>query len=1612
MKSKAILMALLAFAFQAQAVPVTRTQASVAARTWASKGTAFGQAVQAVVEQTSEHAATNGATFYSVLLRGGGTVIVSGDTDEEPIVAFTPERVDLRSLDQKSPLWDLLNTRFVPRQGQVRQVAPSSPARLLGAAASSVAAGTDMPEPETPAQLRWAKLLEGSSPRRLLGAVEPVTSNDYASVFEDLRVDALLKTKWGQSTMAYASSEESKGGYADCFNLKTPGNCVCGCVATAFAQLMRYHCWPVEAVEGFEGKCKVQGEDQKLTFDGGAFDWANMPETILSADETEREAQCEAIGTLTYACGVAVNMMYDDPDGSGSGAQTKDVVPALTEKFGYANAKWLAREDYLTNDEATREQYVYTSLDAGFPVIFSIRGPLGGHAVVGDGYGYSSISGERTPYIHLNMGWTGANDWWYCFPNIDVGSNPESFSGFDQIQGVAYNVFTNETGKIVSGRVLDRDGVTPVSGALVTVIVDGETRQTVTSPYGVYAFVLANGEYDIEASSAESVGTVGVTVGFSGNTWGNDIVMGPPSVEVAGRLYSSLNGALREAVDGDVVRILLPTELRRSCIIDRNISFVATNDMAAAAPIVRLDGATLSVTNGVAFFSNVVFQAEASTPVLVRKPGQVRVAGAVAFDDLTSGVPGIVTDDPSCFVLAGELDGGITVECETATENDDPFGCYDCAESVAEVSARRLVSTNGTGRAGAARPGGILRWEDDAVIDPLAAVAYVDGRGVAANVYYRSLDKLLDEHKENVRVMITRAGTVLERTHALSGESEVVGADGVTRVVVTAATGLTVSGGDSLSVSGLAFEGFKGNGLLVADGVGTKLNVSESVFSDIEGTNFHSGAVSALRGASLTVSGAVFSNCRATGRHLERRGLLEREVPGNSFGGAVYVAEGGSLSLQGVDAPISVTGCLASAGGGGIYVKASKSSPSKVTIAGNVKVSGNTSGTTGLPDDINLNSGLGSVSLTCQVSDFASGRRSIGLAQGVKDDVFGTYATDVEPTAAELLKVRQAFFVSINESLSAETDGVNLVWSDVLDTTVPQAESVCSLSVSGGAPAYYATLADAVRAADGDAVITLTEDVSFDEDLEIGNAVRIVSGVGGPFAVSRGGNAKIRVIAGGALTLGDVRFDGCAGKENTSGLFLVDGGSLKLSEGAVVCNVKGSDDRCSSAISVFNRGSFTMESGALIQGCRNEFLDIGTAGSYGGALKVEDHSTAWLNGGEISDCSAWWAGGVFVGTYSTVYLSGNMTIDGNWTLDDFGPDNLSVADDSQLILAGDDFTGQVGFNEGYQADEVVFGQVDDGFGGADLQAAAHLFTHDFTGDVGMAVTDGERTLLVWSSALDKNGEYTDEEGTIFSLVEGEEVAIDEPTFTQASYVYDGTEQVAIEESLGYELVSGTSGTDAGEYTAVVRLRAGYAWSSDLEGDWTGDWAIGKASYNMSGVSFEDATYAYDQGKTFRLDVTGELPEGVTVSYENNDQWQVGAYVVTANFAGDADNFKPIPPMSATLTIDGETPPPPPPPGPTVVTNTPDPIAFQSISSVDADTWTLVVTNRVPYCNYRILYTDDLTKGFVNTGAWEQAIGTADEVRVWTTNVVTGGGQWYWKAEATEGTNVVIGVEGD
>ena len=84
---------------------------------------------------------------------------------------------------------------------------------------------------------------------------------------------------------------------------------------------------------------------------------------------------------------------------------------------------------------------------------------------------------------------------------------------------------------------------------------------------------------------------------------------------------------------------------------------------------------------------------------------------------------------------------------------------------------------------------------------------------------------------------------------------------------------------------------------------------------------------------------------------------------------------------------------------------------------------------------------------------------------------------------------------------------------------------------------------------------------------------------------------------------------------------------------------------------------------------------------------------------------------------------------------------------------------------------------------------------------------------------------------------------------------------------------------------------------------------------------------------------------------------------------------------------------------------PAPIAFKAIERVSETEWTLVVTDRVEYCNYRLIWTDDLSKGFTTTGGWEHAVGEAAEP-TWTTNVITTGGAWFWRAEGADGTNMV------
>ena len=78
-------------------------------------------------------------------------------------------------------------------------------------------------------------------------------------------------------------------------------------------------------------------------------------------------------------------------------------------------------------------------------------------------------------------------------------------------------------------------------------------------------------------------------------------------------------------------------------------------------------------------------------------------------------------------------------------------------------------------------------------------------------------------------------------------------------------------------------------------------------------------------------------------------------------------------------------------------------------------------------------------------------------------------------------------------------------------------------------------------------------------------------------------------------------------------------------------------------------------------------------------------------------------------------------------------------------------------------------------------------------------------------------------------------------------------------------------------------------------------SVTKEYYDMSGVSFNGASYVYD-GEEHSLSIEGTLPDGVSVMYLNNNKVNAGTYEVTAKFTGDTKNYHPIEDMKATLTI--------------------------------------------------------------------------------------------------------------
>lgn len=210
-------------------------------------------------------------------------------------------------------------------------------------------------------------------------------------------VEPLCTTKWNQSWPYNYYCPEQSASWA------SNGHVVVGCVATAMAQIMRYWAHPTTGTGSHT--YQPQGYPvQTVNFGATTYDWANMPDEI---DSSSPVVEQQAVGLLGYHCGVAVDMMYD-LNGSGSGAYTEDVPPAIQAYFGYAPSS-VSYRDYST----TWEKDLKDCFDRGIPVYYAGVDEEGyGHAFVCDGY-------DDNDLFHFNFGWGGSGDGYFTTSAMD-----------------------------------------------------------------------------------------------------------------------------------------------------------------------------------------------------------------------------------------------------------------------------------------------------------------------------------------------------------------------------------------------------------------------------------------------------------------------------------------------------------------------------------------------------------------------------------------------------------------------------------------------------------------------------------------------------------------------------------------------------------------------------------------------------------------------------------------------------------------------------------------------------------------------------------------------------------------------------------------------------------------------------------------------------------------------------------------------------------------------------------------------------------------------------------------------------------------------------------------
>ncbi|MDR2499328.1 MAG: thiol protease/hemagglutinin PrtT [Tannerellaceae bacterium] len=373
----------LAIALPAEAKEINKTQAMAVAHAFSTTNldripVADDPVYTALTSDAALRSDGGRALFYAYNLKGGGFVIVSADTRAHPVLAYSAEgEFSANEMPASMQVW---------LKNYEREIAHAI------AQTSS---------PEDGAQKEW-DALSSRLPRTASNEVRLQTVN------------------WDQN---------------DPYNAICPkdgrSTTQAGCVATAMGIVMKYHRWPNRGQGSIKYSTKTRNISVSANFNA-EYKWDNMRDTYNRSNGNGwTQQQAEAVATLLFHCGAAVEMDYLV---NGSGATEWEVVRALTENFGYDKSLCLAYRDLYS--VAEWDSLMQKEINEGRPILYG--GITGysvdddeGHQLVVDGYSLGIVNIQAEDpfyYYHINWGWNGSNNGYFLLSALSPNSSHKGYN--------------------------------------------------------------------------------------------------------------------------------------------------------------------------------------------------------------------------------------------------------------------------------------------------------------------------------------------------------------------------------------------------------------------------------------------------------------------------------------------------------------------------------------------------------------------------------------------------------------------------------------------------------------------------------------------------------------------------------------------------------------------------------------------------------------------------------------------------------------------------------------------------------------------------------------------------------------------------------------------------------------------------------------------------------------------------------------------------------------------------------------------------------------------------------------------------------------------------------